>query len=194
MGRRKSVISISKLRAIVQRFDPGSDRHTREIRRRVLELLAQKRAALDRRNYAPGHVTASGLVLTSDRSRVLLVFHRRLGRWLQPGGHLEWDDTSAAGAAGREVREETGVKLRRDVRPALVGMGVHRIPASAREPAHLHFDLVWRFLAKRKRLGAGSHRERTVWCEIERLAGYGADGALLRSVRRAIRIEPRREE
>jgi len=53
--------------------------------------------------------TASGLVV--DDGRVLLVRHRKLDRWLQPGGHVEPRETPDE-AAVREVREETGVRMR----------------------------------------------------------------------------------
>ncbi|HLQ21847.1 MAG TPA: NUDIX domain-containing protein, partial [Gemmatimonadales bacterium] len=166
---------------------PARDQRARASRSRLIELLEQDEAALDRRNYSPGHVTASGIVLRPDRTHVLLVFHRRLSRWLQPGGHIEEDDADAAAAAAREVLEETGVVLERDAAPALVGIDVHEIPGSDREPAHLHFDVVWRFVAASGRLGEGSHRERTLWCAIERLSHHGADAPLLRSVERAVK-------
>ena len=53
--------------------------------------------------------TASGLVV--NEGRVLLVRHRKLDRWLQPGGHVEPRETPDE-AAVREVREETGVRMR----------------------------------------------------------------------------------
>lgn len=53
--------------------------------------------------------TASGFVV--DDGRVLLVRHAKLGRWLQPGGHIEPRETPDE-AAIREVREETGVTMR----------------------------------------------------------------------------------
>ena len=52
--------------------------------------------------------TASGFVV--DDGRVLLVDHGALGRWLQPGGHIEARETPVE-AAIREVREETGVVM-----------------------------------------------------------------------------------
>jgi len=53
--------------------------------------------------------TASAFVV--DDGRVLLIHHRKLDQWLQPGGHIE-DRETPDEAAIREVREETGVEMR----------------------------------------------------------------------------------
>ncbi|MGI9157565.1 MAG: NUDIX hydrolase [Marmoricola sp.] len=57
----------------------------------------------------PDHLTASALVLSADRSRVLLTLHRKARQWFQLGGHLESGDVTLSGAALREATEESGV-------------------------------------------------------------------------------------
>ncbi|MBZ4324075.1 NUDIX hydrolase [Streptomyces huiliensis] len=56
-----------------------------------------------------GHVTASALVVDPARGRVLLTLHRKLGMWLQMGGHCEPEDATLAAAALREATEESGI-------------------------------------------------------------------------------------
>ncbi len=77
-------------------------------RRQFLDQLASRPDAA-RRDGPPAHLTASVLVLDPRASRTLLVHHRTAGLWVQPGGHLERDDTTVRGAALREVTEETGL-------------------------------------------------------------------------------------
>jgi 8-oxo-dGTP pyrophosphatase MutT (NUDIX family) len=67
------------------------------------------RADAVRRDGGPQHLTASCFVLSTDLDRVLLCFHRKGQFWVQVGGHSEPGDTTLAGAAYREAREESGI-------------------------------------------------------------------------------------
>ncbi len=89
---------------------------------------------------APTHVTSSAIVV--GRRGVLLLRHRRLGIWVQPGGHLEPGEPLAAGAR-REAAEETGLAVAHPPGgPVLAHVDVH---AGGR--GHTHLDLRWLLLA-----------------------------------------------
>ena len=55
------------------------------------------------------HLTASCVAFDESLTHVLLTHHRKAGFWVQFGGHVEPTDTSLAGAAERELREESGL-------------------------------------------------------------------------------------
>lgn len=78
------------------------------LRDRYLAHLAAHPDGMTRGCY-PDHLTASTLVLSADLSRALLTLHAKAGQWFQLGGHCEPEDTSLAGAARREVEEESGL-------------------------------------------------------------------------------------
>ena len=111
----------------------------------ITALVRQERTPFDRALTA-GHLTASAVVVAADGERVLLVHHRALDRWLQPGGHGEPGEDDPARIALREAREETGVAglCPHPAHPGLLDVDVHRIPAKGRVAAHDHLDL--RFL------------------------------------------------
>lgn len=109
--------------------------------------------ALDRRDTFPGHLTTSAFVLSPDHARVLLIDHVVIGRWLQPGGHWEEADHFHLSAA-REAIEETGVQgltlhpwHQSGDLPFTIDS--HDVPGkpSRGEPAHIHHDLQYLFLA-----------------------------------------------
>lgn len=56
------------------------------------------------------HFCASVYVINPSNKKVLLVKHKDYNKWLQPGGHIEENETPEE-AAIREVYEETGVKI-----------------------------------------------------------------------------------
>jgi 8-oxo-dGTP pyrophosphatase MutT (NUDIX family) len=95
------------------------------------------------RDQRGAHFTASALVVDAERARTALVHHRKLGIWVQPGGHVDPGDASVADAALREVREELGVDGALASTSAL-HLDIHEIPTRPDMPAHLHLDV--RFL------------------------------------------------
>lgn len=108
----------------------------------------------DRKNFS-GHITVGGVIVSRTSRRVLLLKHRQLGKWLQPGGHVEAADASVPDAAYREIFEETGI--RRDQLTPLtfageeilpMDMDSHYIPpcAAKNEAAHTHHDMRFVFL------------------------------------------------
>jgi 8-oxo-dGTP pyrophosphatase MutT (NUDIX family) len=172
--------------ALLRRFDPGADERAAHSLARTLALLRGAAAPFSRRTFDPGHLTASGVVLSADERRVLLIFHRRLQRWLQPGGHVEPEDADLPAAAEREVLEETGVALDQAVPRVIVGVDVHDIPArEPDEPPHLHHDVVFRFRALPGALPAPEYGREVVWCAIDELDRYDVDEPLKRSITRA---------
>lgn len=109
--------------------------------------------ALDRRDTFPGHLTTSAFVLSPDHAQVLLIDHVVIGRWLQPGGHWEEAELFHLSAA-REAIEETGVQglsLHPWHRSGDLPFAIdsHDVPGkpSRGEPAHVHHDLQYLFLA-----------------------------------------------
>ena len=131
MSVRESVI------ATLSTWEPP-DAAQNSLRHAVLAFVEARDDAC-RRECVPGHVTASALVLDHTRSRVLLTLHRRLGRWVQLGGHCDDDDADLVSAALREATEESGVDGLR-MEPELAAVHVHPVVCSLGVPTR-HLDL-----------------------------------------------------
>lgn len=96
-----------------------------------------------RREGRPDHLTASAVVLDASRTSVLLVLHRKVRLWLQPGGHLEDGDEALSQAALREAVEETGVADLRLAATVPVHLDKHAAPCGADH----HLDVRYLVLA-----------------------------------------------
>ncbi|HEY2450970.1 MAG TPA: NUDIX hydrolase [Mycobacterium sp.] len=114
------------------------DRSQDSLRHAVLAFLHARDDAC-RRECAPGHITASALVLDDSGGQVLLTLHPRLGRWVQLGGHCEDSDGDIVAAALREATEESGVDGLQIV-PNLAAVHVHALTCSLGVPTR-HLDL-----------------------------------------------------
>lgn len=109
---------------------------------RFLHFAERQPRCFERDCFEDGHVTGSAVVLDTVGTAMLLTHHRKLRRWLQPGGHCD-GETDPLAVACREAREETGL----DVEPLCaqpLDIDIHAIPPHGAEPAHRHYDM--RFL------------------------------------------------
>ena len=106
--------------------------------------FVRRHAVAAHRSNATGHLTGSALVVDAAGERTLLMLHRKLGRWFQPGGHAD-GDTNLPAVALREAQEETGIDALAVVVPA-IDVDVHRVEPP-RETPHLHLDTRYLVLA-----------------------------------------------
>lgn len=102
------------------------------------------------------HYTATGYVYDQGADAFLLIQHKKLGKWLAPGGHLLEGEEPHAGAL-REVAEEIGVvgqiidllATPQVATPTVAQLPapfciLHEpIPANARDEEHMHIDFIY---------------------------------------------------
>lgn len=154
------------------------------------------------------HFTATAFVQDAQE-RVLLLWHKRLGRWMPPGGHVDPNETPEE-TARRECKEETGldVEIIGDAQPDLFAGAAHEgfmlkrpfamlleyIPAydkpvnggTVHEPAHEHMDFL--FLARpldesQRLIAAESEADHLRWFTREEIDALG-DEEIFANVRR----------
>lgn len=104
-----------------------------------LELLDEHAPTPFTRERLAGHFTGSAWLVDRAGTRVLLTHHRKLGRWLQLGGHAD-GDPDLARVALKEAEEESGL-AGLSLEPGLFDLDRHWIPARGDVPAHWHYDV-----------------------------------------------------
>ena len=136
------------------------------------------------RSCAPGHLTSSALVVAAEDHRVLLLEHRKLRRWFQPGGHAD-GEANLARSAWREATEESGIDSLVVFGPA-IDLDVHEVRPPGEAP-HLHLDVRYLVVAPVGAVAQHNHESTAQsWVDRSDLAAYDPDDGLRRLVSRGL--------
>jgi 8-oxo-dGTP pyrophosphatase MutT (NUDIX family) len=165
-----------------------ADEHERRDRDRILAFVETHVDPFDRR-IREGHLTGSALTVSADGGSVLLLHHRKLDRWLQPGGHADPGETTGEEVALREALEESGVDglTLHPTAPRPLDLDVHAIPGRETEPAHEHLDLRYLVVAPKGVAVAPDFAELhdIRWVPWDDVAALGPDRGLIRALSKA---------
>jgi 8-oxo-dGTP pyrophosphatase MutT (NUDIX family) len=150
----------------------------KEFTNSFLELLKSDDAFL--RTHLPGHITGSAWMVNHNRTKVLLVHHAKLNRWLQPGGHADGDE-NVLRVALREAEEETGLNKLTLLTKSIFDLDIHTIPTRKDFPQHLHYDI--RFLMKAddtEQIVVSEESHDVKWIALTDLEKYNDESSILR--------------
>jgi 8-oxo-dGTP pyrophosphatase MutT (NUDIX family) len=131
------------------------------------------------RDHLPGHITGSAWITNSYFTKVLLVHHAKLNKWLQPGGHADGEE-NIMNVALKELKEETGLKaaLKSDL---IFDIDIHTIPARGEFPEHLHYDIRYLFIADEQDPITINHESHDIkWVSLSELTMYNHEKSMLR--------------
>ena len=151
---------------------------------RIQSFVTQTPACTSRQTLS-GHVTASAWILSPDANAALLTHHRKLNRWLQPGGHIDPDDTTIQAAALREAREESSIPNLRLLDENLFDLDVHIIPARKTEPEHFHYDVRFVFQSSTHDFIVSEESNKLAWVELDEISELVNDQSVLRMVQKS---------
>jgi len=140
------------------------------------------------RSLLSGHVTASGWIISESKEEVLLMHHRKLDRWFQPGGHCDGDPDVLL-VAKKEVEEETGVQNPKLLQDGIFDVDIHLIPANSRDQEHYHYDIRFLFEGKREEeLVINIESKDVKWIPIRQIENLNNSESIMRMVRKTIAL------
>lgn len=134
----------NSLKALLDSYST-SDQAESEMLQEIKNFVSGNSECFER-TLASGHVTASGWIISNNKEEVLLMHHRKLDRWFQPGGHCDGDPDVVA-VAKKEVEEETGLTHFALLQDGIFDVDIHLIPANTKDAAHYHYDIRFVFEA-----------------------------------------------
>ncbi len=137
-----------------------------------------------------GHVTGSAWVISPDRQKALLLHHRKLDQWFQPGGHAD-GDADILRVALKETSEETGLDMShiRLVNDRIFDLDIHTIPANAVDPRHTHYDV--RFLVEVDddiAIPGNDESHEILWVPVHQVSRFNNNRSTLRMVEKTRRM------
>jgi 8-oxo-dGTP pyrophosphatase MutT (NUDIX family) len=133
-----------------------------------------------------GHVTGSAWIVDKDRSHALLIHHKKLNQWFQPGGHCD-GESDVLQVALKEAQEETGLQNLKVVSTEIFDVDIHPIPERKGIPAHLHYDI--RFLLeadKNEPLQLSEESNNLAWITLAGMSQYNDSESVMRMVEKIL--------
>ncbi len=176
----------SQLTAAIQNYN-SSYSEEMNFKPSFLELLLEKDCFL--RSRLEGHFTASCWVTDANIENVLLLHHKKLGKWLQPGGHTDGDENLIQ-VATKELEEETGLKDFRLHQTDIFDMDIHLIPKKKNIPEHYHYDIRFHFIANKPNEIQKNHESLSLkWVKIEGVSELcGDEKSIMRMVEKSYEL------
>lgn len=148
------------------------------IKKRFIDFV-QKNEDCFERLLEVGHITASAFIFDTENNKILLLHHKKLNKWLQPGGHCDGDKDPLS-VAIKEVFEETGLVIENQAQP-IFDLDIHTIPENKGIPEHEHFDVRYLLLADSKLPLVQNHETNQLkWVDVSEMENYTTEQSLKR--------------
>lgn len=156
---------------------------------RTRRFVAQHLNCFDR-ELLPGHVSGSSWVVNPARSHVLIMHHRKLDRWLQPGGHADGDPDMLR-VVLKETAEEAGIDIKnvKLLGERIFDVDVHTVHESSHDPRHTHYDV--RFLVEiddRLSVPGNAESHEIRWVSLDQVPRFNNALSLRRMVDKTRRL------
>ncbi len=142
------------------------------------------------RSLMPGHVTGSSWVVNPSRSHTLMLHHRKLNLWLQPGGHAD-GDADMHNVVIKETSEESGLPLEniKLLSANIFDIDIHTIYENKYDPRHEHYDIRFLLEIDDKLAVPGNNESHQIgWIPLESVPRFNNSQSFYRMIRKTHRF------
>jgi len=147
-----------------------------------------------KRSQTAGHVTGSAWIVNPAYTHALMLHHKKLDRWLQPGGHVE-QEPDVLTTALREAQEETGLAGFKIVSGDIFDIDMHTIPANRNEAEHLHYDIRYLLETELNAIPSVSDESNEVrWFSLEEIAEINDEPSIQRMILKTIMLRQKQNK
>ena len=112
----------------------------------------------------------------------MLTHHKKLGIWVQLGGHSDGDPDTPS-VACKEATEESGLDVT-FLSEQIFDLDIHEIPARKDDPAHYHYDVRFAFVAEDRSYTVSEESHDLSWIPIATLEEVTQEESMLRMKRK----------
>ena len=168
---------------LIQLIQNYSDRYPSEkVAITMLSFIENHTNHFSRTNHH-GHFTGSAWIINPDKSKILMTHHKKIGKWLQLGGHAD-GDSDLLKVSQREAIEESGINNFVTISNEIFDMDIHEIPPIGSDTKHLHYDI--RFLLQadpdKESLIISNESHDVAWIPLDQIAHYNSEQSIMRMV------------
>tara|TARA_B100000530_G_scaffold271204_1_gene183896 strand:- start:446 stop:988 length:543 start_codon:yes stop_codon:yes gene_type:complete len=168
---------------LIQLIQNYSDRYPSEkVAITMLSFIENHTNHFSRTNHH-GHFTGSAWIINPDKTKILMTHHKKIGKWLQLGGHAD-GESDLLKVSQREAVEESGINNFVTISNEIFDMDIHEIPAIGSDPKHLHYDI--RFLLQadpdKESLIISNESHDVAWIPLDKIAHYNSEQSIMRMV------------
>lgn len=136
------------------------------------------------RDLLVGHVTASALIVDKEQKKILLLHHKKLNKWLQPGGHCD-GNINTLEVALKEVTEEMGINIHYPPN-SFFDLDIHSIPERKSIPQHFHYDVRYLFeYSSTEPFEKNNESNDIKWIKLSEINDFTQEESIFRMVKKA---------
>ena len=167
----------------IKAYSP-ENKNEKKFRKEMLQLLNARNTNAFLRSNKEAHFTASAWLVSSDHQHVLLLHHKKLDLWLQPGGHAD-GITDLEEVSFQELIEETGIKKVKRYSSEIFDLDIHQIPQRKNEEAHLHYDVRYLYICEPEQEVQINHESKDyVWLPLNQIIQDFSNRSIVRMAKK----------